>query len=402
MEIIHPMMPMVLAICAVCGLTAHGEATSDVIIDLGHTFLDRPVICRIPVENKGSDDLRILDVNTGGECLTTLRYPSFIPPGGVSDVVLLFLPAEAGEVFKHVDITVERPGGEHMRYEIQGLVDDALDGQPPDYTPIRAMLKAAGQKRVVAPDATRYCVPEDLGREPWVLVDIRPEADYREAHIPGSINVPAYAVASRGFLKGKSVALVDDGMFRAETETFCSQLERSGIPEARILEGGILRWREEGRSLEGESRAEEQSLKPGSLSQALRCERWQVLYVGTNISHASLLLPGSPAVSLLALKQPRPDALQVLADIPEEMRILVVGDTGVSRRDLETVRGLSGRHVYSLEGGLDAYIRQLALLANLGQSKTVTTTSLSRVSDRAGASNAGTARAKRGCGCSGS
>ena len=370
--------------------------------DLVYARLGRPATCSVRVENGGADGIGIRKVSTGSESLLVLRYAESVPAGGVSEIELLLLPDRAGEVFIKVDVELEYPVGKRLTCAVQGMVGEAAESKAAEYSRLRAMLKTVGPRSVFTPDAKWYCAPSDVRGKPVVFVDIRPESDYRAAHLPGAINVPAYALTSRAFFKGKDVVLVDDGGCRRETEALCPQIERRGAVSARILDGGLLGWCEGGNALEGQNREGVQKLKAESLDLLIRCGKWQTVYVGTNTAAASVFLPGSLAIPLSSLKQSRESARQWPSGVPGGGRILLVGDADVAGADLAAVRNLSGRRVYSLAGGLDAAIRRLALLAKVGFGKKESVTHLPRMMDQSRTSAAGGVRRKGGCGCSGS
>jgi len=155
------------------------------------------------MENGGTEKIRIRGVGVGNESLLVLRYPESIQTGCVCVIELLLLPDHAGEVFIKVDVELENPQGKHLTCAIQGIVDEATERKAAEYSRLRAMLKTVSPRSVFTPDSKWYCTPSDVCGRPVVFVDIRPEIDYQAAHLPGAINVPAYALTSRTFLKGK-------------------------------------------------------------------------------------------------------------------------------------------------------------------------------------------------------
>ena len=44
-----------------------------------------------------------------------------------------------------------------------------------------------------------------------VLVDIRRRVEFEKFRIPGSINIPLFAIKTKAFLKSKSLVIVDEG-----------------------------------------------------------------------------------------------------------------------------------------------------------------------------------------------
>ena len=56
---------------------------------------------------------------------------------------------------------------------------------------------------------------------------------FTEAHIPGSINMPLYAVKTKTFLKSVPVVLVNEGFRYAELESECRRLAERGSKHQR-------------------------------------------------------------------------------------------------------------------------------------------------------------------------
>lgn len=84
----------------------------------------------------------------------------------------------------------------------------------------------------------------------WLVVDVRTPAEFSEAHIPGSINMPLAdldqhlpALRARG--EGKQVLLVCRSGGRASQAL--AQLERAGMSNCRVLDGGLSAWVEAGK-----------------------------------------------------------------------------------------------------------------------------------------------------------
>lgn len=84
------------------------------------------------------------------------------------------------------------------------------------------------------------------------LVDVRSPAEYEGMHIPGAYNVPLDRIEEYadelGRTDAENLVLVCRSGNRAEEAR--EALAANGVPEARVLDGGITAWREEGREIE--------------------------------------------------------------------------------------------------------------------------------------------------------
>lgn len=367
-----------------------------------YTCQGRPVACSILVENSSKDWINIRKVETNSDNLHVLLCPTTVSPGDFALIECLLFPSQAGEVSESVHVELDRPQGKRLTCLVEGFVDEAPISTVPDYTGLRNMLKVLGTRWIRTPEWGLYCSPSEIGGSSLVLVDIRPESEFLDAHIPGAVQVPPFAVTSRTFLKGREIVLVDDGLCRPETEDLCRRLVQKGVASARILEGGLMRWRKELRPVEGLGRARATTVKMGSLNQILSSEDWQVVYVGTNISAATVFLPGSLVVPLNAKKSSGTTEGQELSDLQADISVLLVGDADLPESALGQLGRESGRSMFVLEGGLDAHIRTMLLLAGLGQSKQGSMTHVPHMNAMPDGNRAGMVRKKGGCGCSGS
>ena len=86
-------------------------------------------------------------------------------------------------------------------------------------------------------------------RENVLLMDVRTPAEFREVHIPGSLNVPLGDVKRQ--LSGILERAADGSMAivchtRMRSQVVHDEFERLGIPGIPILKGGIASWVESG------------------------------------------------------------------------------------------------------------------------------------------------------------
>ena len=92
-----------------------------------------------------------------------------------------------------------------------------------------------------------------------LVLDVRTPAEFREAHIPGSTNIPLgelqhRARATLGATRTERIALVCNTGLRAASA--CQELRKGGIlDDLHVLDGGIESWREAGLPLTRGKRA---------------------------------------------------------------------------------------------------------------------------------------------------
>lgn len=87
-----------------------------------------------------------------------------------------------------------------------------------------------------------------------VFIDIRPQSQFNEAHIPDSLNIAVHFIKSKTFLKTMHLILVNQGFARASLIEGVSVLRERGF-NAHILDGGLTSWKQHGEKLVGEQRS---------------------------------------------------------------------------------------------------------------------------------------------------
>ncbi|OEU82878.1 MAG: hypothetical protein BA873_05520 [Desulfobulbaceae bacterium C00003063] len=89
-------------------------------------------------------------------------------------------------------------------------------------------------------------------KEKIVLVDVRNREKFEKIRIPGSINIPLFAIKTKTFLKHKPLILINEGYHYSPLERECKRLRNSGFTAVWVLNGGLNAWREKGATLNGD------------------------------------------------------------------------------------------------------------------------------------------------------
>jgi rhodanese-related sulfurtransferase len=214
-----------------------------------------------------------------------------------------------------------------------------------------------------------YLAAVQLAELPGVmLVDVRRAQDFARYHIPGSINIPAFALKTKPFLRERTVVLVDDGRRPRRLEVTCRDLRRRGFRQVHVLHGGLRAWRHALGPLTGDelARAELGRLTPADLVLEQDQARWRAV----NLTGGD----ASPLSEVFDISDPpneerKGSVADVLREAVEtELRrfgssrdvLLVAAD---DERDTEFARQLAARdwpQVYYLAGGLAGYRDHLA------------------------------------------
>ncbi|BBO84892.1 hypothetical protein DSCO28_54580 [Desulfosarcina ovata subsp. sediminis] len=75
-----------------------------------------------------------------------------------------------------------------------------------------------------------------------LLIDVRPESDFKALHIAGAVHVPLHFVKTKPYLKDSPVVLVAQGLADRRLVPVCRELRKKGI-DAQFLDGGMNAWR---------------------------------------------------------------------------------------------------------------------------------------------------------------
>ena len=170
--------------------------------------------------------VKIEKVSSSCDCLVIQSYPEEVPSGGSETIEVQLAPTKVGE----------------FQYEVRVETSDTSD-------PVRVY-----QLNVSVVSDQLYVVTEDVKRkEGVVIVDVRSAGDFAKARVPGSLNVPAYALKTKSFLRGQDVLLIDEGFGSLSLEEACRELRHNGVRSASILWGGINAWCATSGALEGDN-----------------------------------------------------------------------------------------------------------------------------------------------------
>ncbi|MBW1706816.1 MAG: rhodanese-like domain-containing protein [Deltaproteobacteria bacterium] len=110
-------------------------------------------------------------------------------------------------------------------------------------------LKKHDPSLFVSPETVLYALKQ---KQDMVLVDVRDARDFESFRIPGSINIPLFALRTKTFLKHKQLVLINEGFNYGPLERECRNLKDTGFNRVRILKGGLRYWNQKGLPVEGD------------------------------------------------------------------------------------------------------------------------------------------------------
>lgn len=110
------------------------------------------------------------------------------------------------------------------------------------------MIKKHNPVNNISVETLKYKLDTD---KKLMIIDVRNSAAYEEVRIPGSVNIPLYALKTKNYLKTKNMVLANEGFSRTQIEKECESLIKLGF-NIKILNGGLTAWQKNGNSLDGD------------------------------------------------------------------------------------------------------------------------------------------------------
>lgn len=211
---------------------------------------------------------------------------------------------------------------------------------------------------LISPDSI---LAERALKKEWLLVDIRPSAAFEKLRIPGSLNIPVFAIKEKTFLKKYDLVLVDEGYRCARIEEDCRYLRRAGF-RLRLLDGGLSVWGRKGGALEGDEFARKalNRLSPLNFFPEKDCGNWVVLDTSESARPESARLfsqyfplPHAGGGTDFAARYE--ELLKRESNTPCT-RIMIADERGERYEKLERIIGTTAfPDVFFLEGGMGGY-----------------------------------------------
>lgn len=232
--------------------------------------------------------------------------------------------------------------------------DSALPFKIPDEL-IARNLKKHEASLAMSVDAVRYKLKRN---QPLTLVDVRRKRDFERLHIPGSINIPLFAVKTKTYLKSAPVVLVNEGLDYTELETECRRLGQRGF-KVSILDGGLPAWKRGGGQLTGDLFAMESMTTVSSqvFFRAKDFENTRVIDISPTRSDASTRL--IPYAEHIPIENESEESIPELKRLNRKNKpfqtIVILNDTGRQYEKAEKILDRMGIDAFYLKGGVAAY-----------------------------------------------
>lgn len=210
-----------------------------------------------------------------------------------------------------------------------------------------------------------------LQKQGIIIVDVRDKKSFEKFNIPGSINIPLFAIRTKAFLKTKSLILVNEGYNYSQLEQECERLRKSGF-KVWLLNGGLYFWIQKGAPVKGDAFAQKElnKIPPRIFFAEKDYENWIVIDVSfSNDPKASSLFPQSISVPYINNEKEFILAFENTVEKHKDnpfIFMLICDEKGEQYPKVESiVKEIDAKNVFFLKGGIEAYrnfIEQQALI----------------------------------------
>ena len=213
----------------------------------------------------------------------------------------------------------------------------------------------------ISPDAVLYKLKQ---KQKITLVDVRNPGDFARLHIPGSLNIPLYAVKTKVFLKSFPIVLINAGFHYSPLAAECRKLKDMDF-KMFILDGGLPAWKRKGSPLVGDLfvLAEMQAVSPHVFFQEKDFENTLVIDIApvqTELSRQ--LIPYSRHIPVSAEPSEWFRKLnRIITDHKNQpfLSVVVFSETGDGYGRANKLLADLSVNAFFIEGGVTGYKRYL-------------------------------------------
>lgn len=192
------------------------------------------------------------------------------------------------------------------------------------------------------------------------LVDVRRSEEFARLKIPGSINIPLYAIKTKSFLKSSPIIIVNEGYSHRQLEQEGRRLRDMGF-SVSILSGGMNAWACKDGPLIGDIFALQhiRQVTPQMFFQEKDFENFMVIDVSPVRSEAGhQIIPDTRHLPDLAQSDTSVAELRKkVAKYSNKpfLSVLIINDTGDRYESIERVMAKEKIPAFYLKGGLAGY-----------------------------------------------
>ncbi len=214
-------------------------------------------------------------------------------------------------------------------------------------------------------------------KEKPIVIDVRSSDLFDKARIPGSVNMPLYAVKTKPFLKEQRAVIVDEGYLYGRIESECRKLNGMGF-HVSILFGGLNAWMKAGGKMVGSLFIMEDMKKvsPQAFHLEKDYENHLLIDISTkNSLTGSALTPNTIHLPVIDEGFLRSSILCKTSDCKKKTTnkfntIVIANEDGSGYGKVEKItKEMKIKNVFYLDGGFRAYRKYLERLSLSRQPK---------------------------------
>jgi rhodanese-related sulfurtransferase len=192
----------------------------------------------------------------------------------------------------------------------------------------------------------------------FTLVDVRSKPDFERLHIPGSVNIPLYALKTKTYLKSAPVVLVNEGFRYTDLQNECRRLMEQSF-KVSILNGGLPSWKRKGGKLVGDLFAldDMKAVSPHIFFREKNYENTLVVDISPTRSEASIrLIPYAKHIPVLEDNDASAAKFKKLITKNRPFQsIIIFNETGEQYEKAEKIMSRMGIEAFNLQGGVAGY-----------------------------------------------
>jgi len=230
-----------LTLCVLVGLLTHPHVSAtehtsgyEDVFDFGTASMDSQEIRSVfVIPNERSGTLKIETASSSCEFVQILSYPQEIPPYENSDLELRLIPSEPGKVKCEILLETKNSPDAVLRYALKGIIEGGISGEKKNRSHLDIPSELITRKLRKRNPAFAIFVESVLRKlkkkQEIVLIDVRNREEFEKFRIPGSINIPLFAIKTKTFLKRKPLVLINEGESYRPLEQECKRLRDTGF-----------------------------------------------------------------------------------------------------------------------------------------------------------------------------
>jgi len=207
-------------------------------------------------------------------------------------------------------------------------------------------------------------------KQEMILIDVRGSKEYATFRIPGSLNVPLFAIKTKNFLKSKPLIVFNEGYSYNDLLQECKKLIKLDF-KVSILDGGLYQWRQKKGLLDGNVFAQMgmNKIAPEVVFLKKEFENWVIINVAQSENSESH--PLFPKEVHIPYSDKSEHFISQLKSLMSKhigdpfLSFIIYDENGEQYEKIEkAVKNAEIYNVFYLEGGLEAYRKYNSIQQN--------------------------------------